>query len=404
MSLPLLLLLLSGPGSGTLVVRPGGLTLPLALERARAGDTIIVEAGTYRSPTLRVERPVTILGRGWPVLDGALATDILVVAADGVTIRGLAFQDVNTSFADDRAALRVEGASGCRIEGNRFDRTFFAIYLARATGCTIAGNVIHGSGRGQTVNANAIHLYASRDIRVLDNVVSGHRDGIYLEFTGGATIRGNVSTGNTRYGLHFMYSDSCEYRHNTFRANQAGVAVMYSRNVVMAENDFADTRGSAAYGLLLKAIRDSRLSGNRFDSNTVGLLLEGSSRILVTDNQFVGNGWGVRLMADADDVSLAGNRFAENSFDLSTNSVTARADLRGNYWDRYQGYDLDRDGRGDVPYAPVRLFSLIVEQHPAALLLARSPLVELLDAAERTFPVLTPGSLHDTDPLMRWTR
>ena len=76
-------------------------------------------------------------------------------------------------------------------------------------------------------------------------------------------------------------------------------------------------------------------------------------------------------------------------------------DFDGNRWDEYHGYDLNRDGVGDTPFHPVRLFAYVVEQHPAALLLLRAPLVAILDAAERVLPVLTPEALVDRRPLMR---
>jgi len=72
-----------------------------------------------------------------------------------------------------------------------------------------------------------------------------------------------------------------------------------------------------------------------------------------------------------------------------------------NFWDQYTGYDLDRDGLGDIPYYPVRLFAFIVEQNPPALILLRSFFVELLDAAERVLPVLTPETLADHRPKMK---
>ena len=34
-----------------------------------------------------------------------------------------------------------------------------------------------------------------------------------------------------------------------------------------------------------------------------------------------------------------------------------------NYWSNYTGYDLDKNGIGDVPYRPVKLFSYIVNQN-----------------------------------------
>jgi nitrous oxidase accessory protein len=174
--------------------------------------------------------------------------------------------------------------------------------------------------------------------------------------------------------------------------------------VRIADNHFLRNRGSAAYGLLLKDINGSEIAGNVFVDNTIALHLEGSSRNRIENNDFRANGWAVRLLANAEDNLLTGNAFQQNLFDVSTNSQRSTSTLRGNYWDRYRGYDLDRDGSGDVPHAPVRLFALIVERAPAALLLVRSVIADALDLAERVAPVLTPASLSDTAPLMRAPR
>jgi nitrous oxidase accessory protein len=108
----------------------------------------------------------------------------------------------------------------------------------------------------------------------------------------------------------------------------------------------------------------------------------------------------VRLMANSQQNRFEGNAFDGNSFDISTNSRETSAAMSGNWWDRYTGYDLDRDGRGDVPFRPVRLFSLLVAKNPPAVILMRSAFVDLLDAAERALPVLTPDTLVDASPLM----
>lgn len=375
-------------------------TVGAALERAGRGDTIVVHAGLYREAGLRVTRPMQIIGEGAPVIDGGGAS-VFLVSADSVGIAGLTIRNVAPSFTEDRAAIRVEGARGCSIRDNIIRDSFFAIYTARAEDCVIAGNVIVGTGKTETANGNAIHLYRSRGMVILRNEVRGHRDGIYLEFGRHATIRGNSSVGNTRYGLHFMYSDSCAYEGNTFRGNRAGVAVMYSRNVAMTRNIFAGATGAAAYGLLLKEITDSRLEQNTFTANTVALSLEGGERVLARRNHFVRNGWAVRLRADADGGSFEGNEFNGNAFDVVTNSRQAPTRFAGNFWDRYDGYDLDHDGLGDVPFRPVRLFGLVVEQHPDAILLLNSLLVNLLDLSERVAPILTPELPVDSTPLIR---
>jgi nitrous oxidase accessory protein len=177
---------------------------------------------------------------------------------------------------------------------------------------------------------------------------------------------------------------------------------MYSHDVVIARNRFERSWGSAAYGLLLKDITDGRLDSNSFLRNTAGLYAEGTTRLTVTGNQFLGNGWGIQVMGNAQQTIFRRNRFEGNSFDVSTNSANAAADFRENYWDRYPGYDLDRDGYGDVPFAPVRLFAFVVQRNEPALILLRSFFVSLLDAAERVAPVLTPRTMEDRHPLMTW--
>jgi nitrous oxidase accessory protein len=109
-------------------------------------------------------------------------------------------------------------------------------------------------------------------------------------------------------------------------------------------------------------------------------------------------------MASTESAELVGNVFAGNTFDVSTNSRGNANLLRGNYWDRYEGYDLNRDGIGDVPHRPVRLFSLIVERNEPTMLMLRSAIIALLDRAERLLPSLTPETLADAAPLMRRPR
>jgi nitrous oxidase accessory protein len=198
-----------------------------------------------------------------------------------------------------------------------------------------------------------------------------------------------------------MYSDSSAYQGNTFRANGTGVAVMFSRQVTMTDNTFADNRGPAAYGLLLKEITSSRLEGNIFVANTTALLADGADRLEVVGNRFERNGTAVRLLASTLGGQFTGNNFAGNTFDVRVNSRSVTSTFVRNWWDAYRGWDLDRDGIGDVAHHPVRLFAVLVERSQPAILLQRSLFVRLVDAAERAVPALTPDTVQDGEPLMR---
>ena len=394
---------LRGQGVAEVVVSPSGpvRSIGAALALVRTGGRVLVNAGTYREPTIIVTKAVEIVGRGLPIIDGEGQRAILTIAADDVTVRGLHLTRVGSSYVEDRAALRVHDAKHCVIGDNQFSGAFFGIYLANVTGCRVEHNVLRASNTSETTAGNGIHLWSSREIVIADNRVTGFRDGIYFEFVHATEVRDNVSEGNLRYGLHFMFSDDCRYLRNIFRRNGSGVAVMYTHHVDMIANRFEHNWGAASYGLLLKEISDARLERNVFYRNTTGLVADGANRLIADRNDFIENGWAVKLDASTVDGRMTRNNFIANTFDVASNSREPSTVVAGNYWDAYRGYDLDRNGTGDVPFRPVRLFSMIVERHEPALLLLRSAFVVLLDAAERVLPAMTPTNLADATPAMR---
>jgi nitrous oxidase accessory protein len=379
-------------------------TIASALTQVRAGGRIVVEAGTYREPTIRVSQPVEIVGVGRPVLDGEGVHEILLVTADSVTVRGFRFVHVNTSYVEDLAAIRVVEARGCTIADNEFTDVFFGVYLAKVSGCRIERNRLHAANRSETTSGNGIHLWSTRDVQIIGNTITGFRDGLYFEFVHDAVVQHNVSERNIRYGLHFMYSDDCRYEGNTFSRNGSGVAVMYTHRVTMIANRFEHNWGAAAYGLLLKEISDARIERNTFLGNTTGLVADGANRMQARSNDFLDNGWALRLNASTVGGEVSRNNFSGNTFDVASNSQDVSTVISGNYWDAYRGYDLNRDGVGDVPFHPVRVFSMLVERTEPALILLRSAFVTLIDATERVLPVITPRLLVDANPSMRRLR
>jgi nitrous oxidase accessory protein len=391
------------PPPAELRVGPSGdyRTLSEAIAAAPPHAVIRVAAGTYREFPLSIDRPLTLLGEGWPVLDGEGTHSILEVNADSVHIEGFELRGAGRSYTRDHAAVRVEEHRGCRIVNNRLEDNFFGIYLARARDCEVRGNRIRSNATREADSGNGIHLWDVDRIQVHENRISGHRDGIYLEFARAVIMRGNTSEENLRYGLHFMFSHDSFYQDNVFRRNGAGVAVMYTRNVVMSGNRFEENWGTAVYGLLLKDVQDSLVEGNLFRANSVALFVEGADRVTFRMNRVERNGWAVRILGSSQDNFFTANDFVENTFDVTTNSRRSENTFERNYWSAYRGYDLAGDGFGDVPHRPVRLFSYMVERKPAALILLRSFFVEVLEVAERVLPVLTPEALVDLEPRMR---
>jgi nitrous oxidase accessory protein len=353
------------------------LSIDAGIKAAQAGDTVLVAPGLYSERGLVVDKPIVLVGREQPIIDARGQGEIITVTHDGSAIIGFVLRDVGESFVEDRAAIRLRNVAHVTVDGNRIERAFFGIYAERSRDISIRGNVVVGDAVREVTSGNGIHLWYCRDAVIEDNEIHGHRDGIYFEFVEHSRIARNVCTRNIRYGLHFMFSHEDTYVDNRFAENGAGVAVMYTHHVTMRGNTFEHNWGTSSYGLLLKDIRDSEIRHNRFRSNTVALYAEGSNRIVVEENEFTGNGYAVRVMANSMDNAFRRNNFVGNSFDVVTNSRQSFNTFDGNYWGEYDGYDLDGNGVGDVPHHPVRLFSLLVEKSPPSVVLLTSLFVKL---------------------------
>jgi nitrous oxidase accessory protein len=376
-------------------------TIQQAIHVAVKGDSVVVDAGVYHEKNLIINKTIFLIGAGHPVLDGEKKYEIISIKADGVVVDGFKIMHSGISSMEDFAGIKIYNSRNVIIKNNILEDTFFGIYSQYGTNCTIEKNTLTAYSKIEQQSGNGIHCWKSDSMRIIANTVSGHRDGIYFEFVTNSVIWRNTSFDNIRYGLHFMFSNNDAYITNIFKNNGAGVAVMFSNHVKMIHNYFEENWGDAAYGLLLKEISDSYIENNRFTKNTTGIHMEGASRISMEKNVFENNGWGLKIQASCMDIVLTKNNFLSNTFDVGTNGSLVLNTFNNNYWDKYEGYDLNKDKIGDIPYRPVSMYSMIIEQNPPAMMLFRSFMTSLLDKTEKIIPTLTPENLKDDHPLMK---
>ncbi|CAN5299615.1 right-handed parallel beta-helix repeat-containing protein [soil metagenome] len=400
----LLLFILSHSASAEILKVGSGMRyngINTAIAAAGTGDTIIVSQGIYKEKGIIVDKKITLIGEGYPVLDGEGKYEVLSVKANGVIVKGFTITHSGSSSLEDIAGIKIYNVRDVVISDNILDDTYFGIYSQYGTNCTIENNKITSYGQAELMSGNGIHCWKSDSMRIIGNTIKGHRDGIYFEFVTNSVIWRNISEKNIRYGLHFMFSNDDSYIMNVFENNGAGVAVMFSKHVKMFRNFFQENWGDAAYGLLLKEISDSYIEGNFFHKNTTAIFMEGASRISAIKNVFSDNGWGMKIQASCMDIAVNQNNFTGNTFDVATNGSLVLNNFDHNYWDKYEGYDINKDLSGDIPFHPVSMYSMIIETNPPAMILFRSFITSLLDKTEKILPILTPENLKDNFPVMK---
>ncbi|MGB0199456.1 MAG: nitrous oxide reductase family maturation protein NosD, partial [Flavobacteriaceae bacterium] len=364
-------------------------SIDLQIAATKHGDTLFL-TGEHKAYDIQIDKPITIIGNDADI-DGQHKGSVFIITSDSVELSGLRIKNVGHSYTQDHAAIKINNASQIILQDNHIDKAFFGIYLERSKKVKIIGNTIRGDARSQSDSGNGIHVWNCKELVVQNNTVAGLRDGIYFEFVHDSQIENNQSHNNLRYGLHFMFSNHNTYSDNVFTQNGAGTAVMFSNHVQMRRNRFSHNWGSHAYGLLLKEVNDLVVEENIFESNTIGINAEGLNRIVYRYNLFKNNGWAVKFRGACTGNRFSKNNFIDNAFDISYTGPVHDNRFVNNYWSRYQGYDLNKDKMGDVPYRPVKLFSVIINKTPEALVLLKSMFVGLLNHSEQVSPIFTPS-------------
>ncbi len=394
------------------VVTPQGTytSLSEALAQAEDGDTIEIYGGVYPGP-LSIDRPLTLTGYGWPVIDGNGHGTVVKVAAPGVRLRGFVISNSGDSLNDENSGIAVE-APNTIIENNRLEDTLFGIYLREANGSIIKNNIISSKKLAVPRRGDPIRVWYSNDVLLEGNTIEEGRD-VVLWYSERLTVRGNKVSGG-RYGLHFMYCDDAIIENNLLTNNSVGTFLMYSRRLHLTGNTIANNRGPSGFGVGLKDLDDAIIENNLFLDNRIGAHLDNSPREINSIGHFEGNVFafndiGVNLMPSVRHNEFKANSFVENEQQVS---IAGRVDHvqdnawtvagRGNYWSDYVGYDGDADGSGDVPYKSERLFESLLDQDSSLRLFLYSPVEQAVDFAARAVPFVKPQpKLTDEVPLMQ---
>ncbi len=377
------------------------------IERAEPGDTIRVPGAVYIG-NLVISKPVTLDGSDGVVIDARGEGSVIEVRARGVTVRSLTVRASGSSVTGEPAGIRVS-APNATIEHNTIEDALFGIDLRQSSDSIVRSNRIACKDMEPGRRGDGIRLWWSHNCVIEDNTVRGSRDMVFWYSENLRVSRNTVS--DSRYGLHFMYSHDTVLEGNDLHSNSVGVYLMYSNRITLRDNRMRNNRGASGYGIGLKDCDDIVITNNALLANRVGVYLDNSpssvdSTGVFESNMIAFNEIGLLATPNTHDNVFTNNAFIENEEPAATHGRGRlmlnefSRDGSGNYWSDYAGFDLDRDGVGDVVYEPRSLFGAMLAREPNLRLFVHSPAQQAIEFTARALPELRPEStLIDPAPL-----
>lgn len=438
--------LLATGGQGAATSAPN--SLQEQIDRAQPGDTLIITGGEY-DENVAIDKPLTIEGQDWPVIDGGGEGDVVTITANDVTLSGFVIRNSGRAISQEPAAIKVSEAHYATIERNRIESSHFGIHVTGSHDATISNNTIDLGGAPIERRGHAIYFWEVSGSAVHANTITNAADGIHLEFSDDNGIALNSVTGG-RYALHFMNSNNNRMLNNTFKDNLSGAVLMFSHDLLLKDNEISNNRhGATGAGILTKDVDNIFVEGNRITRNKYGLQADGTPQTIgasatFMNNLFALNDTGVGLSTNAP-ITFVENAMIENIVQVESlggdllsavhggatqtpagndasghegqggsespdagepaGAATGRAVWsiggRGNYWSDYAGYDAGGDGVGDQAYRPEPAFAGALADSPTLRMFQFTLAQEALDMAADMFPVYQYDPvIEDSAPLM----
>lgn len=372
--------------------------LQARIDAASPGTTVVISAGQYRGD-LVVDKPITLVGEGRPLLIGSGTGSVIRVRSPHVVIEGFEIDGGGGGdLGRDPSGIHI-AAPDVVVRNVAVRNALFGVYLREAHRTRVEGAVIRGvPGKTPGESGSGIHVWNTLRFVLVGNDIANVRDGFYIQSSSEGRIERNRAR-DLRYGLHYMYSDDNTFEENVFENGDAGAALMYSRRLAFRRNQFVRNRGFASVGLLLKACDDVVAEDNLIADNARGVFIEGSYRNLLRRNVIAGSDTALVIYDSAAENRIEGNLFVGNMTPLTLVGRRTDTNFDGNYWSSNRDLDLDGDGRTDRPYRLASPFDHLRGNLTAADLYADGFAAAALAAAESVFPVLEPVEVFDRSPL-----
>lgn len=374
------------------------------VDKSEPNSTLIPPPGTYAGP-VTLDFPLTIDGQGKVTIDAGGKGSVIYVDTDGAVLKNLHLTNSGESHNDIDAGVQVRGNFNV-VKDNVIDNCLFGIDLQESKHNIVRRNRISSKTVDLGVRGDSVRLWYSFNNKITDNIIRDSRD-MVVWYSADNTIARNDSR-NGRYSLHFMYSKFNDVDSNHYENNSVGIFLMYSDSVVVRNNYIAYANGPTGMGIGFKETSDVDISGNRIMYCATGMYIdvspydpEATNRI--RDNVVAFTSIGINFLND-----WKGNIFERNIFKgnqtqiaVSGGKTASRNDWKGNYWDDYEGFDLDDDGVGDSAYELYSYSDRLWMDVPVARFFKGTPVMAVLDFLERLAPFSSPDMLvKDEQPLM----
>ena len=374
-----------------------------AIDRAPAGSILKLPNGVYKG-SIHIDKALSIIGEGENVvIDGENKGTVITSKGPYVTLKNLTIINSGDRHEKVDAAISMSDASQCEISHCVIKNCLFGIDLQMVHNSIIANNQITSKDLELGLRGDGLRLWYSNDNIVKRNSLIKSRD-MVVWYSHGNQIVENYGR-NNRYSLHFMYAGKNIIKNNRYELNSVGIFFMYSQDSIAIGNIVKSSQGATGMGIGLKDVSNFTIKDNTVIYCAQGMYIDRSpfepdTHNWIEGNKILYNAEAMHFHSISEHNVIKENIIMGNIEDIvndSRGSKTNENEIAGNYWDKYEGFDKNKDGIGDTPHKVYQYADQLWVYNSDVKFFYGSPVISLLNFLAKLAPFTKPLFLME-DP------
>ena len=377
-----------------------------AIDKASPYATIKLHSAKYIG-NLLIDKPLSIVGIGEGVtIVGDGVGSVITIKSSHVKLKNLIISGSGNQMQSIDAAISMSRVKYCEISHCRLIESLYGIDMMMVDESNISQNYITSKDFDISLRGDGLKMYYSNNNLIQNNSIEGVRD-VTLNYSHNNSFEANRFL-NNRFATHISLSKKNSFVKNNYKNNSVALMLMGAGDTTILQNSIESSRGAAGIGVMIGAVSNLIFEKNRVRFNAKALYINGAEKgegikRYMSDNEISYNGEAFHFHVSIKDNMIRGNRIFANIDDIVKDiggNFDASNIVKNNYWDRYSGFDVDRDGVGDTPHRVYQYSDQLWHYNNKVKFFYASPIMSLLDFLSRLAPFIEPNLImEDSKPI-----
>ena len=377
-----------------------------AIDSASPYSTLKLPSGTYKG-NITIDKPLSIIGKSQDVIiQGDSEGSVITITSSNVTLNNLTITGSGSRMDKIDAGIALKKAKNCKINNCKIVDSLYGIDMDMISDSLIVNNYITSKNFDISFRGNALKMYYSNNNLIKNNIIENSRD-VTLNYSNNNIFKANTFK-NSRFATHISLSHNNTFDGNTYLYNSVSIMVMGAKDTKVLNNTIRSSKGAAGIGIVIKGVSNFKFEHNILKFNAKGIYIDGQEKPrgmkrYINHNEISYNGEAIHFHAYIKDNTITHNKIFGNIDDVVKDvqgNFSPSNIVEYNYWDRYAGFDRNRDNIGDKPHQIYQYADQLWHYNNKVKFFYGSPIMSLMNFLSNLAPFIEPNLImEDAKPV-----